>query len=101
MSNIADDETRDTAGKLKPTQYKKHVEVTAESVGLREEFILATPMHMIEVEYDPAEMLYGISEVPVINAWHNQIIHTGGLYRQNITNSTDTKIDINDKTITT
>ena len=100
VSNIAADETVIPPVKLKPTHIRSIVEVTAESVGPREEFILATPMHMIEVEYDPAEMLCGISEVPVINAGHTRLSTSGGFTDKNITNSTDTKIDINDKTIT-
>lgn len=78
VSNIAADETVIPPVKLKPTHIRSIVEVTAESVGLREEFILATPMHMIEVEYDPAEMLCGISEVPVINAGHTRLSTSGG-----------------------
>lgn len=42
--------------------------VSGESVELREEFFLATPLHMIEVEHDPASMLCGLSVVPEINA---------------------------------
>ena len=72
------DETVIPPVKLKPTHIRSIVEVTAESVGLREEFILATPIHMIEVEYDPAEMLCGISEVPVINAGHTRLSTSGG-----------------------
>lgn len=49
-----------------------------EDEELREEFFLATPLHMIEVEHDPASMLCGLSEVPAINAGHTRLSTSSG-----------------------
>ncbi|MDE6483127.1 MAG: hypothetical protein K2L01_05145 [Rikenellaceae bacterium] len=53
------------------------IEIT-EPAELREEFVLATPMLMIEVEYDPAEMLCGLFEMPAIDAGHTRLATSSG-----------------------
>jgi len=49
-----------------------------DGIGLREEFMLAVPMRMIEVEHDPADMLCGLSEIPAIDAGYTLISPSGG-----------------------
>ncbi len=48
-------------------------DMVEDGIGLREEFMLAVPMLMIEVEHDPADMLCGLSEIPAIDAGHTVI----------------------------